>query len=50
MIDAFKNLKNKITIITIAHRLNTVKDCDMIFKLDKGKIVGSGKYKELIGG
>ncbi len=49
VIDAFKNLKNKITIITIAHRLNTVKDCDMIFKLEKGKIVSFGKYKQLIG-
>ena len=33
------NLRKDITIIMIAHRLNTLKDCDIIFKLENGKII-----------
>ena len=35
------------TVITIAHRLSTVKNADMIYVLDDGKIVQSGTHKEL---
>jgi ABC-type multidrug transport system fused ATPase/permease subunit len=31
----------------IAHRLNTVEDCDVIFVLEKGELVAQGSYKEL---
>lgn len=36
------------TRIVIAHRLSTVKDCDRILVLDKGKIAEDGTYEELI--
>ncbi len=39
-------LKDK-TIITIAHRLSTVKSADIIYVLDDGKIVQSGSHIEL---
>ena len=39
-------LKDK-TVITIAHRLSTVKNADKIYVLDEGKIVQSGSPKEL---
>ena len=39
-------LKHK-TVITIAHRLSTVKNADKIYVLDEGKIVQSGSPKEL---
>uniref|UniRef100_UPI00404830BA ABC transporter ATP-binding protein n=1 Tax=Aliarcobacter sp. TaxID=2321116 RepID=UPI00404830BA len=39
-------LKEK-TVITIAHRLSTVKNADMIYVLEEGKLVQSGKHKEL---
>ncbi|WP_419764525.1 MAG: ABC transporter ATP-binding protein [Arcobacter sp.] len=35
------------TLITIAHRLSTVKNADKIFVLDSGKIVQSGTHEEL---
>ena len=42
-----KNLKNK-TMIIIAHRLETIKDVDEIFVLDKGNIVEKGSYDKLL--
>lgn len=36
------------TVIMIAHRLNTLKDCDQIYILEEGEIIGQGKYQELI--
>ena len=39
-------LKEK-TVITIAHRLSTVKNADMIYVIDDGKLVQSGNHKKL---
>lgn len=40
-------LKNK-TIITIAHRLNTIKDFEKIYAFKDGEIAGEGSFKELL--
>ena len=48
VMDAVNNLSKNITIILIAHRLNTVKNCDIIFKLEKGQLIGQGNYDQLI--
>jgi ABC-type multidrug transport system fused ATPase/permease subunit len=37
-----------ITLIIIAHRLSTVKDCQALFVVDAGRIVGQGTYEELM--
>jgi ATP-binding cassette, subfamily B, bacterial PglK len=42
-------LRGRYTIILIAHRLNTVRVCDLIFECHNGKITGSGTYAKLLG-
>ena len=48
IMDAIQNLSHKKTIIMIAHRLTTLKECDVIHMMHNGKIVDSGTYQELL--
>jgi ABC-type bacteriocin/lantibiotic exporter with double-glycine peptidase domain len=48
VMDALDNLSKEMTIILIAHRLNTVKRCDRIYSLKKGEIINQGTFEELI--
>lgn len=43
----YNKLKNKSMLI-VAHRLATVKNCDVIIVMDNGKIVEQGKHDELL--
>lgn len=43
-----KILKGNKTLIIIAHRLSTLQSCDRIYRLDRGKIVSEGTYKEVV--
>ena len=45
VMEAVNNLSKDILIILIAHRLNTVKNCDKIFQLEKGRILNQGTLK-----
>ena len=40
-------LKQEITLITIAHRLSTVREADRVFYLDKGRIEAEGTFDEV---
>jgi len=40
-------LRRRYTIIVIAHRLSTVRACDLVFEFDGGKLRASGTYAEL---
>lgn len=45
--ESLKRLEGK-TIITVAHRLTTVKDCDRIIVMDGGEIVEEGTHEDLM--
>jgi len=48
VMDAIDSLAHQKTIILIAHRLTTVKNCDQIVLLEQGGIKAKGTYNELI--
>ena len=42
-----KSFREK-TILIIAHRLSTIRDCDYIYFIEKGKLVDTGTYEQLL--
>ena len=48
MMAAISKSNKNLTIVIVTHRLSTVKDCDIIFELDSGRLVAKGTYNELI--
>jgi len=40
-------LQGRVTVVTIAHRLSTVKNADRVYVLDDGEVVEAGSYHEL---
>lgn len=48
VMEAVHNLSHSITIILIAHRLTTVRECDQIFLLEKGIVKSNGTFKQLV--
>ena len=48
VMEAVHNIGHEITIILIAHRLSTVKQCDMIYLLEKGELRGQGTFEDLM--
>jgi ATP-binding cassette, subfamily B, bacterial PglK len=47
VISSIERLKGKRTIIMIAHRLTTVRNCDRIFMINQGQVIDSGSLLEL---
>lgn len=48
VIEAMESLRSDRTIIIIAHRLTTVRNCDVIYLVDEGSIAGQGSYDHLL--
>jgi len=46
IMETIENLQTKLVIL-VAHRLNTIKKCDVIFLMDHGEIIDQGSYTEL---
>ena len=44
---AIAELRKSVTMIIIAHRLSTVRNCDRLILLDEGRIVEQGTFEEL---
>ncbi len=47
VIKSINNIQNIKTVVIVAHRLASVKNCHIIYFIDKGKIVDSGTFDEL---
>ena len=45
---ALKEHMNGTTLITVAQRVSSVKDCETIIVMEKGEIIGSGTHEELL--
>jgi len=45
--DEIRRLKGVLTMIIIAHRYTTLRDCDRIYRIDKGRIVEETTFDKL---
>jgi len=48
LMEAIEALSPSKTVIIITHRLSTIKNCDIVYVLDKGKIIKKGTPKEIL--
>jgi ABC-type multidrug transport system fused ATPase/permease subunit len=46
--EALRALAGRKTVVMVAHRLSSVRDCDLIYVMEAGRIVAQGTYDELI--
>lgn len=46
---AVAGLGRELTVVMIAHRLTTLRECDVIYRLEGGRIVGRGDYRVMVG-
>ena len=46
--DNIDKLHGQYTIVIIAHRLSTIKNADVIYLLEKGKVVAFGDFDEML--
>ena len=47
VMNSINHLGGELTILIIAHRLSTLKKCNLIIKLENGNVVGSGAYQNM---
>jgi ATP-binding cassette subfamily C protein len=43
-----EEMRGRVTVVVIAHRLNTIQHADKVILLEEGKVTDSGTFKELI--
>jgi ABC-type multidrug transport system fused ATPase/permease subunit len=45
--EAIANLRGHVTVITIAHRLSTVRNADKVIYMEDGKMIAAGTFEEV---
>lgn len=48
LMDSVLALRSSKTILIVAHRLSTVAECSMIFRIEGGRIISQGTYQEVV--
>jgi len=48
VMDAIEGLGSDLTILIIAHRLSTLRQCNIIVELEQGRVVAQGTYEEIL--
>lgn len=48
LIKALEDLHGRHTLLMVAHRLSTIRNCDVIHVIENGRIVATGSYDELV--
>ncbi|MGA0840328.1 MAG: ABC transporter ATP-binding protein, partial [Pseudomonadales bacterium] len=49
VMEALDNLDRDLTILIVAHRLTTLRGCDVVVELKNGRVARTGSYDEIIG-
>jgi len=49
VVRAINQIKDQVTLVVIAHRLSTVRRCDIIYRLERGEIVNQGTFEKVVG-
>jgi subfamily B ATP-binding cassette protein MsbA len=44
----FERLRGRMTLVVVAHRLSTIRTCDYLYVLSKGRIIEEGTYEQLL--
>ena len=48
IVEEIRRLRGKKTLVVIAHRMSTVRHCDRIYRFERGRIVQSGSFEEVV--
>jgi ATP-binding cassette, subfamily B, bacterial PglK len=48
VMESIDDLDRELTIIFVAHRLSTLQSCDQVIRIDGGRIVARGDYREMM--
>lgn len=46
--ESIQALKGEVTVISVAHRLSTVRDADMVCYMESGRILATGTFDEVV--
>ena len=49
VVASIEQLRGERTVIIVAHRLSTVRDCDKLYMLEAGQIIRTGRFDEVVG-
>jgi len=48
VMESVQALRSSKTILIVAHRLSTVEECSLIFRMDGGRVINQGTYQEVV--